>query len=145
MEMNHKLIVSKRIVIARPREIVWRVLTEPAYVKQYLYGADLLTDWVVGSPVRFRGEFEGQVWQDKGTVLACERPRHLRYSYYSGSCGLDDSPANYATVSFYLDEEVDGTLLAVEQQGYASEDSRATSERGWDAILSQIKTLAESD
>lgn len=142
--MDHNLIVSKTIAISRPREVVWRVLTEPGSVKQYLYGADLVTDWTVGNAVIFRGEFQGHAWQDKGTVLEYEPPRRLQYSYYSGSCGLDDRPEHYATVTYQIDETSDGTVLAVQQQGYPNEESRSSSDSGWDGVLGQIKSLAEA-
>jgi uncharacterized protein YndB with AHSA1/START domain len=143
--MNKNLFVSKSIHIGSPRETVWRVLTQPKYVKQYLYGADLLTDWHVGSPVVFRGEFEGQVWQDQGTVLTWEPPTLLVYSYYSGTCGLADLPENYATVTYKLGEEAGGTVLAVRQQGYPGEESQNSSSTGWDGVLTQIKALAETE
>jgi uncharacterized protein YndB with AHSA1/START domain len=142
--MDKQLVVSKSVVIGRPRETVWQVLTQPSFVKRYLYGAELVTDWAVGSPVLFQGEFEGQSWQDKGVVLEYDPPWRLRYSYWSGLCGLDDRPENYATVSYNLEETARGTLLSIRQQGYANEESRASSDRGWDAVLTQIKGLAES-
>lgn len=143
--MNKNLIVSKTVQINSPRETVWRVLTQPEYVKQYLYGAELLTDWQVGSPVIFRGEFEGYAWQDKGTVLAWEPPAQLAYSYYSGSCGLDDRPEHYAKVTCELGEMAGATVLSVRQQGYPSEESRNSSDAGWDGVLAQIKALAEAE
>ena len=143
--MNKNLIVSKTIQIDSPREAVWRVLTQPKYVKQYLYGADLVTDWHVGSPLVFRGEFEGQLWQDKGTVLTWEPPVRLAYSYYSGTCGLDDQPENYATVIYELGEAGGGTVLAVRQQGYPSDESQMSSAAGWEGVLAQIKALAEAE
>jgi Activator of Hsp90 ATPase homolog 1-like protein len=98
--MDKQLVVSKGVVIGMPRDTVWQVLTQPSFVRRYLYGAELSTDWTVGSSVLFRGEFDGQSWQDKGVVLACEPPSELRYSYWSGSCGLADRAENYATVSY---------------------------------------------
>lgn len=54
--MDKDLFVAQTIQIDSPREAVWCVLTQPEYVKQYLYGADLVTEWRVGGPVVFRGE-----------------------------------------------------------------------------------------
>ena len=142
--MDHNLAVSKSITINRPREAVWRILTEPAYVKQYLYGADLVTDWAVGRPVAFRGEYQGHAWEDRGAVLACDPPGRLEYTYFSGSCGLDDRPEHYATVAYRLDEASGGTILSIRQQGYPSEESRTNSDAGWDGVLAQIKALAEA-
>src|SRR5690606_33794418 len=119
-------------------------LTQPGYVKQYLYDAELVTDWCVGSPVIFRGGFAGQPWQDKGPALKWEPPTRSAYSYYSGTCGLDDQPETDATATYELCAEGGGTVLAVRQQGYASETSQISSAAGWDNILTQIKLLAEA-
>ena len=90
-------------------------------------------------------ESSRDTWQDHGVVLACDPPHQLRYSYYSGSCGLDDTPENYATVTYRLEEAPGGTVLTVHQQGYPSEDSRNSSNGGWDAVLAQVKLLAEAE
>ena len=48
------------IKIKASAEKLWDVLTKPELVKQWQYGSDLVTDWKVGSSIRFRTE-----WQDK--------------------------------------------------------------------------------
>ena len=41
-----------------------------ALVRQALpVWAELITDWIVGSPILFRGEVQGQAWLDNGVVL----------------------------------------------------------------------------
>lgn len=67
------------------------------------------------------------------------------YSYYSGTCGLADLPENYATVTYKRGEEAGGTVLAVRQQGYPSEESPNSSSTGWDGVLTRIKALAETE
>ncbi|WP_187471128.1 SRPBCC family protein [Luteimonas viscosa] len=142
--MDHSLVASKCIAIDSPRETVWRVLTQPEYVRQYLFGAELVTDWTVGNAVIFRGEYQGQPWQDHGVVLEVERPARLRYSYYGGACGLDDRPEHYATVTYALEETPHGTALTVRQQGYRDEASRSRSEGSWEGILAQVRALSEA-
>jgi uncharacterized protein YndB with AHSA1/START domain len=57
------------IVLNAPIEKVWNALTQPDLVKQWQYGSDLITDWIVGKEIRFRNEWEGQVFEQWGTVL----------------------------------------------------------------------------
>lgn len=142
--MDHTLVASQSVTIHRPREVVWQVLTEPAYVKRYLYGADLHTDWSVGSQVLFQGEYAGQPWQDKGVVQVYDQSHRLEYTYYSGSIGLEDLPANYATIAYQLEAHPEGTLLTVRQQGFADEASRARSTENWKTILVEVKSLSET-
>lgn len=119
-------------------------LTDPDLIKQYLFGAEVITSWQVGSPIVFQGEIQGQAWRDKGTILEYIHGERLSYSYWSGYCGLQDVPENYGTVTYSLDEVADGTLLNITQHGYVDEKSRDSSDAGWKNILDQIKSIAES-
>ena len=68
------------IRIEAPRETVWSVVTEPAYVKQWQYGSDLQTDWSDGSQIRFISEWQGQTFEQWGTVVHVDAPNRLAYS-----------------------------------------------------------------
>ena len=61
---------SASIVIEAPRTKIWDALTRPELIKQYFFGTNLVTDWTVGSPLFFRGEWSGTSYEDKGTVLS---------------------------------------------------------------------------
>lgn len=45
-------------------------LTTPACLKQFFFGADVVTDWKIGSPIRMKGEFNGKSYEDKGEIIA---------------------------------------------------------------------------
>jgi uncharacterized protein YndB with AHSA1/START domain len=34
---------------------VWQALTQPALIKQYLFGTEVTTDWQVGSAITYKG------------------------------------------------------------------------------------------
>jgi len=67
-----------------------------------------------------------------------------RYSYWSGGCGLEDRAENYGEVTFELHSQGGQTTRSVLQSGDPSEKSQQSSNQGWDAVLSNIKRLAES-
>lgn len=67
--MNKNLMVSKSIEINSAAENVWEVLTNPEKIKVYLFGTQTISDWKVGSPIIFQGEYEGHRYKDKGNVL----------------------------------------------------------------------------
>ena len=144
MQMIRDLKVTQRISINADKMKVWAALTDPETIRQYLYGAETLTDWNVGSPIIFQGEVQGQKWQDKGTILEIQLGQLLRYSYWSGYCGMEDLPENYAMVTYRLESKAGGTLLTITQEGYASQESRQSSENGWKSILHKIKEIVEA-
>lgn len=141
--MVRDLTVTKSILINADRLRVWAALTNPQTIRRYLYDAETITDWKVGRPIVFQGEVEGQKWQDKGTILEIEPGDLLRYSYWSGYCGMEDLPENYASVTYRLVSKGGETLLTITQQGYASEESRQSSDNGWKIILEKIKEIVE--
>ena len=48
---------------------VWNGLTNPVMIKQYFFGTDVISDWREGSTIRFRGNYEGVDYEDRGVIL----------------------------------------------------------------------------
>ena len=83
MPMTEDLVSTSAITIDAPKSRVWDALTDAAAAKQYMFGADVRSDWNVGSSITWSGEFKGQAFQDKGEVLQAEPGRLLQYSHFS--------------------------------------------------------------
>ncbi|UFS57451.1 SRPBCC family protein [Subtercola endophyticus] len=79
---------------------VWAAVTQPELVARWQYGSRLLTDWRVGGPIRFVSEWEGQRFEQWGTVLSYEVPRELSYSLFAPRPDLADVPENYFTMTY---------------------------------------------
>jgi len=62
---------------------VWDALTNPEMIKLYFFGTNTITDWEVGSPIKFTGEWNGQSYEDKGIILDMEVNKLIKYSYWS--------------------------------------------------------------
>ena len=122
---------------------VWTALTDPKDVKEYLFGTNLKTDWKVGSPVTFEGEYDGHEYKDKGEVKVYDEPSELAYTYWSSMSGKDDQPSNYGMVTFKLTEEAGKTRVSVSQTGNDTEESRDHSEKNWKAALEGLKKVCE--
>ena len=132
------------VVIDAPRATVWDTLTDPAKVKQYLHRTDMSTDWTVGSPIIWRGEWKGHSYVDKGTVLACEPERLLRYTHWSPMGGTADAPENYHTVTYELADESGKTRLTLTQDNNATQAEADTmAENNWGPVLQSLKATAE--
>jgi uncharacterized protein YndB with AHSA1/START domain len=130
----------KTMVIDAPRAKVWDALTNPAKVKQYMHGADLSTDWKVGSPIIWRGEWKGHSYVDKGTVLTFEVERLLSYTHWSPMGGSEDTPENYHTVTYELAEDRGKTTLTLTQDNNATQAEADTmAENNWAPVLLGLK------
>jgi len=105
--------VSK-VIAATPDEI-WKALTTPAVMKTYFLGADISSDFQVGSPITFRGQFKGKSYEDKGAIQTAEPQRRLAFTHFSPLAGLPDQPENYHTVSFDLAPTSGGTQVTLTQ------------------------------
>jgi len=142
--MDRSLKASKSIKIKASAEAIWEALTDPNKIKIYLFGTETITDWKVGSPILFQGEYQGHHYNDKGNVLENNRPNVLKYNYWSGFSGLDDKPVNYSLVTYKIDvlddNECNFTWL---QEGFANEEGKCHTEEGLASMLQQIKQLVE--
>ena len=55
LQMN--LVVSQSVTVNASPESLWEVLTDPEKIKIYLFGTETITDWNVGSPISFQGNY----------------------------------------------------------------------------------------
>ena len=129
--------------IQAPLAIVWDALTNPEIVKQYFFGTNLVTDWKVGSPLFFRGEWQGKAYEDRGTVLAFEPMKSLTYNYWSSFSGLEDSPEQRQIIRFALDPKDDCVRITIRQSNINTQESADHSTFNWRSVLQALKNLLE--
>jgi len=138
-----KLKLTTSISIQASPEKVWQGLTDPALIRQYFFGTNAISDWKEGSSLRFTGEWEGQSYEDKGTILKSEKNRLLSYSYLSSMSGKEDIPENYATVTYALTPQGKGTLLTITQDPVDSQEALEHSEQNWQMVMKGMAELIE--
>lgn len=142
--MRHDLIVSQSVDINADLARVWRVLTDPTIIKEYLYGTQTETDWKPGSPIVFKGEYEGQTYLDKGVVTEFIPNKRLQYTYWSSFNGLEDKPENYSTITYELNFLSDHlTIFTWIQSGYVNEEAYKKSLKSMPEFMEQIRGIAE--
>jgi uncharacterized protein YndB with AHSA1/START domain len=137
------LTATKSIVINAAPQRVWEALTDPSQIKQYMWGAEAISDWKLGSSLTYRGTWEGKSYEDKGTILEIDPPRLLRTNYYSPLSGKPDVPENYAEVTYEVRQVAGGSELTVTQTNVEDEAAKTRSEGNWSMALDSIKKLIE--
>jgi uncharacterized protein YndB with AHSA1/START domain len=105
--------VSK--TIEAPSDAVWRALTTPATLKTYFMGSDVESDWQVGHPIRFRGEYKGKAYEDHGEIRSFEPEKRLAFSHFSPRTGAADAPENYNLITIDLEPEGRRTKVTLTQ------------------------------
>ncbi len=142
--MRNDLSVSESIDVDVPALKVWDALTKPELIKAYLFGTETITDWKVGSPIIFQGDYNGQTYKDKGIVTENNPMHSIKYLYWSGFSGLDDSPENYSTVAYTVESLDDThTRFTWTQTGFADETGYGHSKNGMAEFLKKIKEVME--
>lgn len=141
--MENKFVAKKTVNINAPVSQVWKALTDPKLVKQIFFGADVITDWKQGSPIIYRGVWEGKPFEDKGNVLKIEPEKLLLTNHWSPLSGVPDTPENYHNVRYELVPEGRSTKLTIIQDNNATEEEKNHSEQNWGAVLDSMKRLLE--
>lgn len=139
-----KWIAKAAMTINAPAPRVWDALTKPELIKVYLYGTEVTTDWKVGSPIRYKGVWQGKPYEDKGRVVTFEPGKRLVSTFWSSLGGEADIPENYKTVTYELASEAGGTNLTISQDNNGSEEEASHSKQNWTMVLEGIKKLSES-
>ena len=137
-----------RTTVKAPPSAVWKALTTPSTLKQFFFGSDISTDWQVGSPIRFRGNWKGKPYEDKGNIQTFDRDKRLAFTHWSPLSGMEDTPENYHVVSFDL-RPVNGSTEVVLTQTNQNDAEPLTPEnrqeyaKNWTMVLEGLKKAAE--
>jgi uncharacterized protein YndB with AHSA1/START domain len=129
--------------IDAPRDKVWTALTDPQQIKEYMFGSEVVTDWKQGSPIVWKGEYEGNKYEDKGEIVEIEPERRLKVTHFSPLSGQEDRPENYHTLLYELEERGGRTRVSLSQDNNASKEAAEHSQANWEKMLAGLKQVAE--
>jgi uncharacterized protein YndB with AHSA1/START domain len=141
--MTTTLTANVTVSINAPVKEVWQALTDPAKIKQYLFGTDTITDWKKGSEIRYKGVWDGRVYEDKGKIIDIIPEKKLHTTYYSSNSGKPDLPENYNNVIYELKPEGDQTVISVSQDNIKTEEELQHMKENWSMVLYGMKKLVE--
>jgi uncharacterized protein YndB with AHSA1/START domain len=139
--MMKKLSARKSVAIHAPKEKVWEALTSPDQIRQYLFGTEAITNWKKGSPITYRGVWEGKPYEEKGTIIDIVPNKLLHTTYLAA--GKEDKPENYSNVIYIIAEHDGETTVNISQDNILTEEERQRSEKNWGLVLQGMKKMLE--
>ena len=122
--------------IAHPPHKLWRALTQPHLIAEWLMRNDF--GLAVGHRFKLTGEWGGVLDCE---VLAVEPERMLSYTW--NHAHADPAYALQSVVTFTLSATEGGTHLKVEQTGFRPEQKQALggAKAGWAQFLGKLEQL----
>ena len=143
--MTNTATETRTVVVERemphPPEKLWRALTQPHLIEEWLMKNDFSP--VVGHRFNLRGEWGGVLDCE---VLAIEPPKTLSYTW---NFSHDDTAFNLTSVvTFTLTPTPSGTHLRMEQTGFRPDQRQAFggARQGWEQFFANLEqTLARAD
>jgi uncharacterized protein YndB with AHSA1/START domain len=134
---------AETMISASPQQ-VWDALTDADAIEQFMFGAQVETDWEEGSTITWTGEYDGRPYQDKGEILEVVECRLLRLTHFSPLSGEDDVPENYHTLTYRLVASGETTRLTLDQDGNESAEQAEQFAQNWQAMLDLVKEYVEA-
>ncbi len=141
--MNKNLLARTSVTINASSTKIWNALVNPEAIKQYMFGTNVVSDWHEGSPIVWKGEWQGRPYEDKGQILQFKPAQTIQYSHFSPLSGLPDKPENYHTVTIELTTDGNQTYVSLAQDNNANEEEQIHSENNWKMMLTSLKQFVE--
>ena len=137
-----KIAKASRIINA-PADAVWDALVDPKKIKKYMFGTNVTSKWTEGSAIRWKGEWQGKAYEDKGVIQRLEPGEVLAYTHFSPLEGKPDSPENYHTVTIVLAPTGKRTRVVLSQDNNPTEEAKKHSQKNWSMMLDALKKVVE--
>jgi len=140
--------IEKTVLIHSGASTVWRTLTEPALMKQWMgdpaIEIDIQTNWQVNGPIVISGSHHLK-FENKGTVLLFEPGQAIKYNFLSSLSRLPDIPENYTIISFTLSPADSQTALTLVITNFPTETIYRHLDFYWRTTIELIKQLVEKN
>lgn len=146
--MKDKLIASKTVEIAAPVENIWSTLLNPSSLQKVMMGMQPVSDWKVGSTLRWIGRHGGEANDTaKGIIEVLDINKTLQFTFYFPGYGYPDQPEFYNIVSITLTKTKNGTTVQAEQGDFSvfkdGEQYKQHAQTFWEGALNTLKELSE--
>lgn len=131
--------LQQQILIDALPSKVWKVLTNPDYIDQYLVEGTVESKWIEGSPITLVNKNEGRTeTEQKGKILQVVPGVLLKYNL------LEETSRSFINMTYQLIPAEEGIELKFKCEGFAdNEENYVFRVQQTKLLLQKIKWLAE--
>jgi uncharacterized protein YndB with AHSA1/START domain len=139
-----KQIVDIETTIDADAAKVWHALTGPGATVMPMTKVD--TDWTVGHPIIFSGEWKGKSFEDHGQIRKVAEEREVIFTHWSGDRA---QPEDYHVVRYALSADGAATKVRLTQSNIGpkaevDDETAAEFTKTFGMMLDQLKKTAEA-
>lgn len=139
-----KPVVEVDTTIAASAAKVWKAMQQGAMFPD----TRIETDWKIGHPITFKGEWQGRSFTDRGEIQTLSEAHELSFTHWSDKDGSGKRPASYHVVKYQLQPSGKDTKVILSQfnegEDKAVDDkTKAEFEKNWTMMLDGLKKASE--
>ncbi len=130
-------------------EDCWKAITNSKYIREYMFGSEVESEWKVGQPITYFMVNEGQrVDMVYGNVEEIDPPYRLKHTLIPAQATYEHDADNHIYCEYILENKDGKTNLKINQGGFEGavegENRYESAKRGWEAVLPKLKEVAEN-
>ncbi|MCF0051735.1 SRPBCC domain-containing protein [Dyadobacter sp. LJ53] len=135
--MNNESIINRKLTLPASVSEVWDALVNPKKTKQFMFNCEVNSDWKIGNPIVWKGNYEGYESGERGVILEFDEGKRLKYTSFDPNFGLADTEENYLHISYDLSAKGDNSTELVTTIENFNGDAKRNGHlaAGWDIIV----------
>ncbi len=139
--MKKPLWTALKLPLKTTKEIVWAVLTEPKYTRQYMYNCALKCNWSVGNEAQWVEQHPNgtKTVHVRGELLEFTPYSRLRFTIFHQGNGLNGQSSE---LRFVISPHNEGVLLTITQGDFSnfpqSEKIHLECQSGWEFVQKDL-------
>ncbi len=131
--------------VQAPRSKAWDLLVDPEKLSGLFWGSTVESDFRVGSPIVWKGSWQGKPFEDRGTVKKRKDGKLIQLSHWTPSLGTpEQDESGHNILTFQLDDDGDGVQVTFLHENIATPEMKEHSEKNWVQLLQRMKEMLET-
>jgi uncharacterized protein YndB with AHSA1/START domain len=101
------------------------------------------SDFKVGSPISWKGTWEGKPFEDRGVIKRVLPNSLIQYTHWSTASSTAEDAGSHNLLTFRLSKVKEGVRVVLQHENIATLQMKEHSEGMWNQLLATMKKMAE--